>query len=278
MSLPAEWSGADVAAPTNIAMDESVDPAGKESEVDAAKAVTLTGRGVEPRKLQAIEELEEDIVLGFLHPRERLVEDDLLARFGLKRHVVRQVLHELEQMGLVARKKNIGALVKSHSLKEVVDLFALREILETACARMVPLPLADDKLAELEAIQRQHDEAAANEDPRAAFRTNIAFHKAFFALSDNLALTEMIELAAQRAHGIRSSTVMIPKYLENARLDHWQMIKAMRLGDRKRLVALCAGHLTPSRDAYILQHRLRTGRGAAGRLASARPGPIRSDK
>jgi len=44
---------------------------------------------------EAVRILEEEIVLGFLHPRERLVEDDLLERFGLKRHVVRQVLVEL---------------------------------------------------------------------------------------------------------------------------------------------------------------------------------------
>src|SRR5674476_52697 len=72
---------------------------------------------------KTVEALEEDIVFGYMHPRERLVEDELRARFCLKRHVVRQVLAELEQMGLVERKKNIGALVKSYSVKEVIDLY-----------------------------------------------------------------------------------------------------------------------------------------------------------
>jgi DNA-binding GntR family transcriptional regulator len=36
----------------------------------------------------AVETLEEDIAFGYMHPRERLVEDELRARFGLKRHVV----------------------------------------------------------------------------------------------------------------------------------------------------------------------------------------------
>jgi DNA-binding GntR family transcriptional regulator len=203
----------------------------------------------------AVETLEEDIAFGYMHPRERLVEDELRARFGLKRHIVRQVLAELEQMGLVERKKNIGALVKSYSVKEVIDLYAVRDILETSCARHIALPVPAEKLAELDAIQQRHDDAVRDSNLHVAFRMNIAFHKAFFALSDNATLTEMIELGAQRAHVIRSLSMVVPQYLEKARRDHREMIDALRQCDQERLVALCRDHLLPSRDAYIEQQR-----------------------
>lgn len=45
--------------------------------------------------------LEEDIVLGLLAPRVRLVEDDLMERFAAKRHVVRDALAQLESAGLL---------------------------------------------------------------------------------------------------------------------------------------------------------------------------------
>jgi DNA-binding GntR family transcriptional regulator len=202
-----------------------------------------------------VETLEEDIAFGYMHPRERLVEDELRARFGLKRHVVRQVLAELEQMGLVERKKNIGALVKSYSVKEVVDLYAVRDILETSCARSIALPVSPEKLDELDAIQQRHDDAVRDSNLHVAFRMNIAFHKALFALSDNAALTEMIELAAQRAHVIRSLSMVVPQYLEKARRDHREMIDALRHCDQERLVALCRDHLLPSCNAYIEQQQ-----------------------
>lgn len=47
----------------------------------------------------AVATLEEDIVFGRLHPRERLTEDELMARFDMKSHAVRQVLVELELLG-----------------------------------------------------------------------------------------------------------------------------------------------------------------------------------
>jgi DNA-binding GntR family transcriptional regulator len=221
------------------------------------KVHQMRERDIEPLVRQVVETLEEDIVFGYLHPRERLVEDDLRARFNLKRHVVRQVLQELEQMGLIERKKNIGALVKSYTVKEVIDLYTVREILETNCVRHIPFPVAAEKLNELVAVQQQHDVAVAEANLRSAFRANIAFHKALFALSDNTALTEMIEVAAQRAHTIRSLSMIFPHFLEKARLDHWGMIEALRDCDRERLVALCRDHLIPSRDAYIEQHRRR---------------------
>ncbi len=202
-----------------------------------------------------VETLEEDIAFGYMHPRERLVEDELRARFGLKRHVVRQVLAELEKMGLVERKKNIGALVKSYSVKDVVDLYAVRDILETSCARSIALPVSPEKLDELDAIQQRHDDAVRDSNLHVAFRMNIAFHKALFALSDNAALTEMIELAAQRAHVIRSLSMVVPQYLEKARRDHREMIDALRQCDQERLVALCRDHLLPSRNAYIEQQQ-----------------------
>jgi DNA-binding GntR family transcriptional regulator len=203
----------------------------------------------------AVETLEEDIAFGYMHPRERLVEDELRARFGLKRHIVRQVLAELEQMGLVERKRNIGALVKSYSVKEVIDLYSVRDILETSCARQIALPVAPEKLDELEAIQQRHDDAVRDSNLQVAFRMNIAFHKAFFALSDNAALTEMIELGAKRAHIIRSLSMVNPQNLEKARRDHHEMIEALRQCEQERLVALCHDHLLPSRDAYIEQQR-----------------------
>src|SRR3546814_9227815 len=78
----------------------------------------------------AVRVLEEDIVLGSLHPRERLIEDDLIRRFGFKRHAAREVLAELARRGLVERRKNFGSEVRAFEPQEVAELYQLRELLE----------------------------------------------------------------------------------------------------------------------------------------------------
>jgi DNA-binding GntR family transcriptional regulator len=197
-------------------------------------------------------------VFGYLHPRERLVEDDLRTRFGLKRHVVRQVLAELEQMGLIERKKNIGACVKSYTIQQVIDLYTTREILEVGCVAQIPFPVSDVDIGRIEALQRNHDDAIANSDLRTAFRANIAFHKAVFNLSGNKVLTDLIEQSAQWAYTIRSLSMVNPKMLEKSRQDHWKIIEALRQADRASLAEICRTHLIPSRDMYIEQQLLRS--------------------
>jgi DNA-binding GntR family transcriptional regulator len=195
--------------------------------------------------------LEEEIVLGALHPRERLVEDELMARFGYKRHVVRQALAYMEQQGLVQRKKNSGAQVRALTPKEVTEIYALREILETSSARLISLPVPAARLAPLVAIQRTHDAAVKAGDPRAVFRANLAFHSALHALSGNDTLIEAIAEYARRTYPVRLSTLVAPESLEQARQDHKAIIEALRIGDQKRLLSLCASHLRPSRDTYL---------------------------
>lgn len=223
-----------------------------------AKAATRD-RNLEKVVSGVVATLEEDIVLGYLHPRVRLVEDDLRARFGLKRHVVRQVLLELERMGLVERRKNIGAIVKSHTEDEVMNLYAVREILETSAAQRIPLPLAPEHLAQLEAIQRQHDAAISQGDLRAVFHANVAFHRAIFAATGNPELIALINSFAQRTNVIRTSSTVYPDHLESVHREHWAIIEALRAGDRERVVDLFRRHLVPARDNYIRRYRALAG-------------------
>lgn len=204
------------------------------------------------------DELEEQIVLGVLHPRERLVEDDLCERFNLKRHVARQVLVEVERRGLVERRKNVGAVVKSYTTREVTELYALRELLEADAARRIVFPVSDAALDALSAIQAEHDEAALAGDLRRVFRANMAFHRAFFGLSESEVLTEAIREYERRTHAIRSVSIVFPQYLEKARAEHHQMIEALRKGNREWLIQLCREHLVPSRDAYLDAHHRRS--------------------
>lgn len=208
---------------------------------------------------EAVRILEEEIVLGFLHPRERLVEDDLLERFGLKRHVVRQVLVELERMGLVERKRNVGALVKAYTAKEVEDLYAVRELLECQCVRLIKFPVASSALEALTATQQTHDAMVESGNLRGAFRANMRFHELLFGLSDNPVLVAAIHDHAQRAHSVRSSSLVVAEQLERARREHWQIIEALQQGDVERLAQLCSDHLKPSRDTYLAAYHRRAG-------------------
>lgn len=218
----------------------------------------MTVLEIQHRYYEVVKTLEEEVVLGVLFPNQRLVEDDLMVRFNLKRHVVRQVLTELEQMGLVHRKRNVGALVRAYTAKEVEDLYAVRMLLEGECARIIRLPIAEADLSELKGTQAEHDRSVSAGDLRGAFRANMRFHRQVFALSDNETLVEAIQAHAQRCHSIRSYSLVVPEQMERARLEHWAIIKALETGDREGLIALCSNHLIPARDVYLRLYHQRS--------------------
>jgi len=207
-------------------------------------------------------QLEEDIVFGYLHPRERLVEDALMKRFQAKRHVVRQALAELERMGLAERSPNKGAAVRDLSPADAEHLYGVREILETAAAGQIEFgdPAV---IAALCAVQERHDAAIAAADIKAAFRINIEFHRTFFAACGNPQLACAIDHYGQQTHGIRSFSITRTEFLRSAGQEHWAMIDCLRRGDRARLVELCRTHINHSKVAYIEAYRSRFPVGAA---------------
>lgn len=195
--------------------------------------------------------LEEEIVTGVRFPRERLVEDELMARFGAKRHVVRRALQELENHGLIARTPNVGAHVKVYTAKQVVEIYELRQLLEATCAKNIPLPVPREELDELIGIQRRHDAAADARTLNEIVSTNLEFHHRLFNLSENEILVDAIRRYAQLSYAIRSVTVTSPALVEQARSEHWEMIRALEHEDGDRLAEIAGAHLTPSRDAYL---------------------------
>jgi DNA-binding GntR family transcriptional regulator len=201
--------------------------------------------------------LQEDIVLGRLAPGARLVEEDLADRLKTKRHVLRQAFVELERFGLIERKRNRGASVRQLTLDDVAQIYAVREILERAAAAQIPLPMARVDLEPITVAQRRHDLAVAAFDAKAVFRANFEFHRALFATCGNPYLAAAIEDFRKKTHVVWSYAIVKPEYFRNAQREHKAMLKAIRDGDRRKLIELCANHLDISRHAYVETLRLR---------------------
>jgi DNA-binding GntR family transcriptional regulator len=195
--------------------------------------------------------LEEEIALGQLAPRERLVEEEIADRFGVKRHVVRQALADLETMGIVVHQPNRGAAVRDYGVDEVEQLYLVRALIERRAAELMPLPAGRAILKDLQKIQNLHAAAAEKGDLRTVFRENLLFHRTFFSLCGNVPLMEIIEQMALKTHAIRSYSIGDPSLLKVVREQHQRMIDLLSTRDRKGLVDVVVQHIQPAKDAYL---------------------------
>jgi DNA-binding GntR family transcriptional regulator len=203
--------------------------------------------------------LEEDIVFGVFHPKERLTEEGLMAQFNLKRHLVRDALAQLDTMGLVIRVPNRGAFVRELTPQEVIEIYEVREILEVAAALRTPLPSPKKVIEKLKEIQDQHSAAIAKNDVRKVFRLNIQFHHEQFSACENTKLVQGILEYAQQAHLVRAIKYAEPGRLQKLERDHRRIIKAMEGRNRDALIEIVRNHLPDSRDAYLRAYALRHG-------------------
>ena len=206
---------------------------------------------VAPRVADIVGVLEEEIALGQLAPRERLVEEEIAERFGVKRHVIRQALADLETMGIIVRQPNRGAAVRDYGIQEVEQLYLVRALIERRAAELIGLPVEKSVIDKLQKIQDRHSAAAEKGDLRKVFRENLLFHKTFFAICGNAPLVEVIEQMALKTHAIRSYSIGDPALLKVVRDQHQRMINLLSAPDKKALVDVVVEHIQPAKDAYL---------------------------
>jgi DNA-binding GntR family transcriptional regulator len=72
--------------------------------------------------VRVAKEIEEAILSGQFKPRERLVEMDLISRFGISRTVIREALKRLEAKGLVGSTPYRGVVVADLTVEEIEEI------------------------------------------------------------------------------------------------------------------------------------------------------------
>lgn len=222
---------------------------------DGRRMMGIEGKLAEAGKPDICDALQQEIIFGQLRPRERLIEDELIARFDTTRHAVRNAFVRLDQLGLVVRHPNRGVQVRDYSEQEVEELYEIREVLESRAAARMPLPASPALITELSRIASEHREVSRTNEFSELFRLNNEFHETFFAAAGNLQLAEAIRHYAVATHPIRNRAFRDSDHRRAAADEHHAIVEAMEQGDRKQLVKLCVDHIRRPKAFWLQANR-----------------------
>lgn len=203
---------------------------------------------------ELVDRIKQEIIFGRLRPRERLIEDDLSTRFGASRHLVRSAITELQQMGLVTRRPNKGAIVRDFLPREVDEIYEMRALLHREAASRMPLPADPTLIERLEAIHAEYCEQAARHNLKRVCELNNAFHRTMFESSNNRCLSDLIQRIWTETLGIRCYAIGDPELLRRSQEDHGKILAALKACDRSWLVRLCVDEIWPALEAYKRAH------------------------
>ena len=109
------------------------------------------------------EHLRREILDGSLAPGTELLEVALSEHLGVSRGPVREAIGRLAAEGLVTVRPRRGAVVRSLSKEEFLELYEVREALEQRAVLLAVPRLGPEDLAELSRLNEAMEEYAARE-------------------------------------------------------------------------------------------------------------------
>lgn len=164
---------------------EAAKPAELKSSVGHEKVGALRDKRSSKLSLGvgAYERLRQAIQGGEYRPGDRLLEDAVAERFQMSRTPVREALRRLEDEGLLVHESHRGMTVAQLDYQMVMELYAMRYILEGSAAAMAARNASDiemEMLAELIAREK-----AASTTVEAMAEHNRRLHLAIYQCSHN---------------------------------------------------------------------------------------------
>jgi phosphonate utilization transcriptional regulator len=189
------------------------------------------------------DEIDRQIVEGELAPGDKLNEADWAARLHVSRGPVREAFRALEQAGLVRTVKNRGVFVRTVSLAEADEIYAVRAVLEEAACRKLAATIDARQLAVLRDWLDAMRAALDARDHDAYTRANVAFHDAIVAAAGNLKLYETYRrLVSELSLFRRAALVVHADAMERSLAEHRAILTALASRDADHAAALMHAH------------------------------------
>jgi DNA-binding GntR family transcriptional regulator len=175
------------------------------------------------------ESLRDAISDGRIGGGERVREEEVARNLGVSRTPVREALQRLQQRGILILGPGRGLVVAQLSHEQVVELYAMREILEGSAARFAAMHATAAEIATLYQLQEQL--RTAEGDDMLHITLNRRFHQAIYEAAHNRYLMQTLESLHDSFALLRSSTFRLPHRTRNSDEERHRIIAAIEKRD-----------------------------------------------
>ena len=190
------------------------------------------------------------IVKGDIAPGSKISEPELARTYGMSRGPLREAIRRLEGLRLVELKPNVGARVVKLSVKELIEIYRVREALEGMASRLAAQYMSQEEIDDLRNLLDRHEESIAQLDGLSYFQKegDLDFHYRIVKGSKNAKMLEL--LGSDLYHLVRmyryqfSVSSSRPK---RALKEHRQIVDAIESRDPELAEILMRRHISAAR-------------------------------
>jgi DNA-binding GntR family transcriptional regulator len=138
------------------------------------------------------DEIRQAIINGQLKPGDRLREQDIAIQMSISRGPVREALGQLERDGLVINYPYKETVVAEITIEEIMEvLIPVRYTLESYAIKKALPNFSDNDLAELQAIIKEMERYAEQNDLSKLVDLDVAFHKFLIHKANQMTLNSL---------------------------------------------------------------------------------------
>lgn len=199
----------------------------------------------------AYEELRRGILSGQFPPAAPLSEYQLASQLKLSRTPVREALARLEHERLVRTVGTRGCFVAELTPNDIIEIYQIREPLESSAARVAAERMTAQALAELESIVEQMRESARAGYAQETLTTDVDLHRAVVRATRNGRMISILSTLDDQMHRIRSMWPRTPRWLDGAVDEHADIVQSIAARDPDAAERAMRKHLRSSCDHAI---------------------------
>ena len=200
--------------------------------------------------------LREAILHGVLRAGQPLGEIQLAEIFSRSRTPIREAILKLESERLATRVPRGGLVVGEITREEILEVYAVREMLDGLSARLAAQGILPQELDRLVWLNDRIRVAAAAGERKAMIQLNIEFHEAICQAGRNSLLQEFMRRIHEWVRRFEDTTMSVPGRGLAAVGEHEALIEAIRQRDPDKAERIAREHMSRARQIRIsmLQH------------------------
>jgi DNA-binding GntR family transcriptional regulator len=195
--------------------------------------------------------LREAIIDGVFPPGTRLVIADLVKRYSVSPMPVREALRRLEGEGMIDSVPNKGATVRRLDSRMIADIYEIRGALEVMVVSGLVNKLTLADLDVLENIQRELEQAVADDDQRGLMEANSRFHAYLGDVGHNREVAKVLGYGGGLLTALRNRYGISKSRREAVVAEHRALLKALRRGDGFEAANIARMHVIAARNDLL---------------------------
>ncbi|MDA9008803.1 GntR family transcriptional regulator [Alphaproteobacteria bacterium] len=195
------------------------------------------------------ERVVEAIRGGRYQPGERIRETEVADWLSVSRTPVREAFRRLESEGLLVFESWRGAIVADLNRQQISELYAMREVLEGAAARLAARHIDEAEIELLSMLLERSNRQDASAEKLAEL--NRQFHEAIYASAHNRYLSQTLEQLRNSLALLKGTTYSVPGRRETIAQEHQAILDAISARNPEAAEIAARAHIVAAQRARL---------------------------